>query len=61
MDALYKVLCVVLGSSTVFFHDNLLADVQPLVHRLVSVVKMATMLQECTTIEQSSIVHFLRQ
>jgi hypothetical protein len=45
-------LCVSLGSSTVQLHDSL--DAHAHVHRLVSVVKIATVLEGCTTEEQSS-------
>jgi hypothetical protein len=49
-------LCVSLGSSTVQLHDNLIAQAH--VQRLVSVVKMATVLEEYTTEEQRSVVRF---
>jgi hypothetical protein len=47
-------LCVSLGSSTVQFHDSLGSNVQ----RLVSLIKMANVLEEYTTEEQRSIVYF---
>jgi hypothetical protein len=37
----------------------LVVDVHADVQRLVSVVKMATVLEECNTEEQRSVVHFL--
>jgi hypothetical protein len=45
-------LCVSLGSSTDQLHDNLRSRRAGYVQRLVSVVKMATVLEEC------SVVHF---
>jgi hypothetical protein len=45
-------LCVALGSSTV----QQIADAHAHVQRLVSVVKMATVLEECSTEEQRSVV-----
>jgi hypothetical protein len=45
-------LCVSLGSSTVE-----LADAHADVQRLVSVAKMANVLEKCTTKEQHSVVH----
>jgi hypothetical protein len=47
-------LCVSLCSRTV-------ADAHAHVQRLVSVVNMETMLEECNTEEQRSVVHFCRQ
>jgi hypothetical protein len=53
-------LCVSLGSSTIQLHASLgsrraCAHVQ----RLVSVVKMTTVTEECTTLDQRSVVRFL--
>jgi hypothetical protein len=50
-------LCVSLGSSTVHLHDSL-ADAHAHVQSLVSVVKMATVLEGCITKEQLSVVRF---
>jgi hypothetical protein len=47
-------LCVPLGSSTVY-----VAYAHAHVQRLVSVVKMLTVLDECTAEEQRSVVRFL--
>jgi hypothetical protein len=44
-------LCVSLGSSIAQLHDSLDADAHADVQRLVSVVKMATMLEWCTNEE----------
>jgi hypothetical protein len=52
-------LCVSLGSSTVQLHDSLGSRRHAQVHRLVSVVNMATVLEECNTEEQCSDVRFL--
>jgi hypothetical protein len=52
-------LCVSLGSSTVQLHDSLGRDAHSLVQKLVSVVKMATVLEVYTAEEQISIVYFL--
>jgi hypothetical protein len=49
-------LCVSLGNSTVY-----VADAHAHVQRLVSVVKMATVLQEYTIEEQRSVVSFCGQ
>jgi hypothetical protein len=51
-------ICVSLGSSTVQLHDSLGADAHAHFQRLVSVVKMATVLEKCTTEEQRSDVRF---
>jgi hypothetical protein len=51
-------LCVSLGSSTVQRHENLVADAHAHVQRLISVVKMRTLLKECATEEQFSVVRF---
>jgi hypothetical protein len=52
-------LYVSLGSSTVQLQ---VAGAHALVQRLISVVKMATVLEDCTTEEeQHSLVHFRRQ
>jgi hypothetical protein len=50
---------VSLGISIVQLHDSLIAEAHEHVQRLVSVVKMATVLEDCTTEEQSSVVRFL--
>jgi hypothetical protein len=42
------------------FSTTLVADTHAHVQRLVSVVKMATVLEKCTTEEQRSVVRFLR-
>jgi hypothetical protein len=52
-------LCVSLGSSTVQIHDSLVADVHARVPRLVSVVKMAAVLEGCNTEEQRFVARFL--
>jgi hypothetical protein len=52
-------LCISLGSNTVQLCDGLGSRHPCHVQRLVSVVKMATVLQEYTTKEQCSLVHFL--
>jgi hypothetical protein len=49
-------LCASIGSSTVC-----VVDAYTHIRGLVSVVKMATMLEECTTEEQSQVVHFYGQ
>jgi hypothetical protein len=49
-------LCVSLGSSTAQLHDKV-ADAHAHVQKLVSVVKMATVLEECTNEEQRSVTH----
>jgi hypothetical protein len=59
MDVI-RFLCVSLGSSTVPLHDSLGSRRARHVQRLVSVVKMATVLEEYPTEEQRSIVRFLR-
>jgi hypothetical protein len=51
-------LCVSLGNSTVRLHDSLTADAHAHVQKLVSVVEMATVLQEYTSEEQGSVVFF---
>jgi hypothetical protein len=48
-----------LGSSTVQLHDKLGSDEHAHIQRLVSVVKMTTVLEECTTLEQRSLERFL--
>jgi hypothetical protein len=53
-------LCVPIGSSKVQLHESLVADAHEHVHRPVSVVKMVTMLEECTTKEQRAVVRFSR-
>jgi hypothetical protein len=50
-------LCLSLGSSTVHLHDSLRTR-RICVQRLISVVKMATMREECTTEEQSYFVRY---
>jgi hypothetical protein len=45
-------LCASLDSSTVQLHDSLVEDVHARVQWLVSVVKKATVLEECTIEEQ---------
>jgi hypothetical protein len=47
-------LCVSIGSSTVQ-----VAGAHVLVQRLVSIVKMVTVLEECSTEEQHSVIRFL--
>jgi hypothetical protein len=47
-----------LGSSTVHLQTVSVADTHVQFQRLVSVVKMATLLEECTTEEQRSVVRF---
>jgi hypothetical protein len=37
----------------------LVADTRAHVQRMISVARMATVLEECTTEEQGSVVHFL--
>jgi hypothetical protein len=49
-------LCVTLFSSTDQLHDSLVAGSHAHVQRLVSVVKMVTVLEGCTTEEQCSFV-----
>jgi hypothetical protein len=49
----YRFLFVSLGSSTIQLHDP-----HAHVQRLSSVVKMATVLEDCTTEEQSFVVQF---
>jgi hypothetical protein len=49
-------LCMSLCSSRVQIHDSLVADAYAHARRLVSVVKMATVLEEYTTKEQCSVV-----
>jgi hypothetical protein len=51
-------LCISLGSSTVQIHDSQVADANSHIQRLVSVVKMATVLEDCMTEEQSSVISF---
>jgi hypothetical protein len=51
-------LCVSLGSSTVQLHDSLGSRRASLFAELISVVRMATVLEECTTEEQRSVVRF---
>jgi hypothetical protein len=51
-------LCVSLGSSTLQLHDNPGSEVHAHVQRLVSVVRMQTVLGEYTTGQQRSVVHF---
>jgi hypothetical protein len=53
MDVVIGFLCVSLGSSTVQ-----VADAHGHVKRLVSVVKMMTVFEECTTEEQRSVIRF---
>jgi hypothetical protein len=52
-------LCVSLGSSTAQLHDGLGIGSECTFQKLISVVKMAIVLQECITEEQRSVVHFL--
>jgi hypothetical protein len=52
-------LCVSLGSSTVQLHDSIDSRRACYVQRLVSVVKIATVLEEYTFEEQRSVVRFL--
>jgi hypothetical protein len=54
-------LCVSLGSSTVQLHDSPDTDAHAHIERLVSVVKMATVLEEYTSEEQRSVVLFCGQ
>jgi hypothetical protein len=54
-------LCVSLGSSIVQLHDSLGSNVHAYVQRLISVVRMATMLEEYTVKEQCSVVRFCEQ
>jgi hypothetical protein len=53
-------LCVSLGSSIVQLHDSV-GSRHVHVQRLVSVVKMATVLEDCTIEEQHSVVRFCGQ
>jgi hypothetical protein len=53
-------LCISLGSSTVQFHDSL-GSRHVHVQRLVSVVKMATVLDDCAAEEQLSVMRFYGQ
>jgi hypothetical protein len=55
MDVL-SFLYVSLGSSTVQVREIYVADMMHHVQRLVSVLKMATSLEECTTKKQHSVV-----
>jgi hypothetical protein len=52
-------LCVPLGSSTIQLHKSLGSRRAYNVQKLVSVVKMATVLQQCSTEEQRSVMSFL--
>jgi hypothetical protein len=52
-------LCVSLGSSTVQLHDSLVTDAHAHIQRLLSVVKMATVLEVYTTEEHHYVVHIL--
>jgi hypothetical protein len=54
-------LYVSLGSNTVQLHDSLGSRRAYTYSVLVSVVKMATALEECNTKKQSSVVHFCGQ
>jgi hypothetical protein len=54
-------LCVSLGSSTVQLHDSLGSRRACAFHRLVSVVKMATVLEEYIVEEQRPVVRFCGQ
>jgi hypothetical protein len=58
MDAV-GFLCKSLVSSTFQIHDRLGSRRHARVQRLVSVVRMATVLEECITEEQCSFVRFL--
>jgi hypothetical protein len=58
MDVI-SIFYVSLGSSTVQIHDSLGNRQYAHVQRLVSVVKMATVLEEYTTEEQHSVVRFM--
>jgi hypothetical protein len=53
-------LCVVLCSSTIQLHDSLASRCTfACSERLISVVKMVTVLEECTNEEQCSLMRFL--
>jgi hypothetical protein len=52
---------VSLDSSTVQLYDSLVAGARAHVQRLVSVVKMATVIEECIKEEQRSVVLFCEQ
>jgi hypothetical protein len=52
-------LCASVGSSTVQLDDSLGSRLHVQIQRVVSVVKMTTMIEECTTEEQRTVVHFL--
>jgi hypothetical protein len=58
MDAV-GFLYVSLGSSTVQLHGRLVRNAHAHVQRLVSVVRMATVLEECATEEKLSGMRFL--
>jgi hypothetical protein len=53
------VLYVSLGSRTTLLQNIYVADTHAHVQMLISVVKMATVLEEYTTEEQSSVVRFV--
>jgi hypothetical protein len=50
---------VPLGSSRVQLHNSLVEDAHAHFQSLVSVVKMATVFEECITEKQGSVVRFL--